>query len=269
MQKLSNMKFIALISRLLVLLLLAKLISLGVWWYLPSEGVELNVKKSYQAKYQRVTFQNMLETLKPTHAEEKEETAKAASINSLLLKGLYGSRHNGFAIIAKKSRPQETSIVAVGESYAGYTLKEIALHEVIFTKNSKEYKLSLAQEDAKFATAVQRVTSQSDESLEKRVSRADIKAYSDDPSRIWKDIGIQQIMDGKKITGFRVIRVKRGSKMETLGLLKGDIITKANNVPFTSLNDVFKLYKNIHKIETLALTIMRNNQEKEIIYEIR
>ena len=108
MKKLSSTSLLPVVTRLLILLLVAKFISLGVWWYLPSEGIELNAKKSYQAKYQRVDFRNML-----TRAKVKQTTEKVKptySTNSLILKGLYGSRFNGFAIVAEKSYPKITSI---------------------------------------------------------------------------------------------------------------------------------------------------------------
>ncbi|MBT5935858.1 PDZ domain-containing protein [Sulfurimonas sp.] len=271
MQKLSNTKLIAVISKLLVLLLIAKIIALVVWWYLPSEGVALHAKKSYQAKYQRVQFSNMLLHSKAADVAGLEKTkTKAYSINNLLLKGLYGSKFNGFVIVAKKSSPKKTEITAVGESYEGYKLKQIDLNNVTFTKASKEYILSLKESKNKMSdvfTKVKRTTSASED--EKQVTREDIKRYSNNPSQIWKDIAIAPLKKAGKIVGFKVNRIKKNSKMATLGLKKGDVITKANNVKLSSFNDALKLYKNIDKIDTIALTIQRDNQEKEIIYEIR
>ena len=270
MQKLSNTKLIATATTLLVLLLLAKLIALGAWWYLPSEGVSLKQQGSYQPEYQRVSFATMLQTSKVQNTTKApQETKSAANINSLILKGLYGTRLNGYAILAKKSKPKETTIVAVGEVFEGYKLIAIALNEVIFTRSGTEYKLSLAEIDPKLLHKVSKVEERVDDEAPKAVSRADIASYSKNPASIWKDIGIKEVMNGGKLEGFKVTRVKRGSKMDTLGLQKGDVIIKANNVPFTSLNDVFKIYNNIDKIDALALTIQRNNQEKEIVYEIR
>lgn len=270
MQKLSNTKLIALVSKLLVLLLCAKIIALIGWWYLPSEGVELNAKKSYRAKYQRVQFSNMLLHSKVSNTPiVKQSRTKAYSINSLVLKGLYGSKFHGFAIVAKKSLPKKTEIITVGESYEGYKLKQIGLNSVTFIKSGKEYILSLGDSKNKVSDVLKRVKSTTPESEdEKQVTREDIKRYSNNPSQIWKDIAIEPLKKAGKIVGFRVNRIKKNSKMATLGLKKGDIIIKANNVKLSSYNDAIKLYKNIDKIDTLALTVKRNNQEKEIIYEI-
>ena len=274
MQNLSNTKLLPILVKLFVLLLVAKIIGLLVWWYLPSEGVELNAKKSYQAKYQRVDFKNMLvraKVVKETKPQEQTSTA-AFSINSLLLKGLYGSKFSGFAILAKKSSPNMTTIVSTGEVYAGYQLKEIALQEVYFTKGGKDYALALPKTSQKsYVKAVrksQHSVNANDTENEKTVTKQDIKYYSSNPSRIWKDIAIAPVKKFGKIVGFKVNRIKRGSKMATLGLHKGDIMIRANNIKLTSFNDAINLYKKIDTIDTIAIVVLRNNEEKEIIYEI-
>jgi type II secretion system protein C len=268
MQKLSNTKLINLLSKLLVLLLLAKLISLGVWWYLPSESVELNAKKSYQPSYQRVSFHTMLIAQKQDKAVQNGVGPSAYTMSNFVLKGIYGSRYSGFAVIAKKAAPNDTDIIGVDEIYEGYILKEIALNEVIFLKDEKEYKLPLDESSGPLLGRVQ-PQEPKDDGAPKEVSRTDIQTYSKNPALIWKDIGIEEKKEGGKLVGFVVTRVKRGSKMDTLGLQKDDVIIKANNIALSSINDVLKLYKDIDKLETLALTILRNNQEQEIVYEIR
>ncbi len=274
MQKISSNKLISNVTTLFTLLLLAKLISLVVWWFLPSEGISLNAKKSYQATYQRVDFKNMLARAQvkksTTTAQAQTNNTSAYSINSLILKGLYGNQTHGFAIVAKKSAVKKTTIVSIGEVYAGYKLKEILLDKVIFTKSGKEYVLKLASSSkSDLSKSVTRVKQQNSADMnEHSVSKQDINFYSKDPSRIWKDIAIDPVKKNGKIEGFRVRRIKPNSKMAELGLKKGDIIIKANNIRLSSFRDAIKLYKNIDKINTIELVVLRNNQEKEIIYEI-
>ncbi len=269
MQKLSNKKFLRVVSILLVLLLLAKLISLAIWWYLPSEGVELNAKKSYRAKYQRVDFSNMLVYAKVADTPAKQE-ASSYNIDNLILRGLYGSRFHGFAIVAKKASPKVTDIVAVGEIYEGYTLKEIALTQVLFSKNAKDYVLAL-ETTSKLNTSdvVKKVEHQETAQTQtKEVTKADINFYAKNPKDIWKDIAIREVVKNGKIAGFKVNRIKKGSKFAELGLEEGDVIIRANNEELNSYSDAIKLYKNINNIDVLELVVQRNNQEKEIIYEI-
>ena len=268
MQNLSSNKILPVITRVLVLLLIAKIISIVVWWYLPSEGVELNAKKSYQAKYQRVDFKNMLIKAEVVEQTKGNTTGSSAffSINSLVLKGLYGSKFNGFAIVAKKSSPTKTTIISVGETYEGYKLKAISLTQVIFVKSSKEYVLKLSKSSS--VKMIKTKKSNVEEISEAIVSREDINNYSRNPSKIWKDIAIAPLKKAGKIIGFKIKRIKAGSKMAELGLMKGDLIIRANNVKLSSSRDAINLYKNINKLDTIALVVLRNNQEKEIIYEI-
>ena len=41
MQKLSNPFLVSIITKILILLVIAKVFSLLIWWFLPSDGVEL------------------------------------------------------------------------------------------------------------------------------------------------------------------------------------------------------------------------------------
>jgi len=270
MIKLSNSKFLSIGVTLLSLLLFAKVIALVLWWYLPNEGVDLKVKKSFSVKYQRIDFKNMLYPINiPTKKQPKKEVvSNAYNINNMILNGLYGGKTSGFAIIAKKSSPKKTTIVGVGEVYEGYTLKEIHIDYVVFIRNAKEYvlKLESKKNDNKYISKVQ--TRSSKGGNEYSVNKNDIKYYSRNPSQIWRDIAISEVRKNGKITGFRVNRIRPNSKMATIGLKVGDLIVKANNVELKSYRDAIKLYNDIDKIDVLELTVIRNNQEKEIIYEI-
>jgi len=274
MQKLSNTKLISIATTILSLLLIAKIISLVVWYILPSDGVEYTQAKSYMAKYQRVSFKNMLEKSKQPINTTKETDSKggvvASSIKNLFLKGLYGTKHSGYAIVGKYSSPEKTEVIGVGETFAGYKLKEIYPDMVIFTRGGKDFKLVLknSSKTTSLNKAITKVQTPVYEG-EHKVTRKDINTYAAHPEKIWKDIGIKAYKKKGKIVGFIVTRIKRNSKMAELGLQKGDIMIRANNVDLTSPNDAINLYKNIKKIDTLQLVVLRDNQEKEIIYEIR
>ena len=265
MIKLSNSAFLSIFTKLLVLLVVAKAISLGVWAYLPSDGVELAQIKSYQPKYQRVDFRNMIQN---TTKESKEvsATSSSVSITNMILKGLYGKEESGFVIVALKSSPKKTSIIEVGEVFSGFTLKSIAPMSAIFTKNSKEYILELAK--LKSSSSVTKVSSEEESGEPKSVQKSDIAFYEKNPKQIWKDISIKEIKNGQKIEGFKVTRISRNSKMAGLGLKKGDIIIKANNIELKSYKDVMDIYSKIGTLDTIQIVVMRNNQEKELVYEI-
>ncbi|MFT7860867.1 MAG: PDZ domain-containing protein, partial [Sulfurimonas sp.] len=139
---------------------------------------------------------------------------------------------------------------------------------VTFEKNSKEYILKLnTKKDLQTNNYVTPGGSEAQGSFD--VHKGDINFYRKNPSKIWKDIAINEVFEGKKIKGFRVDRIAPNSKMARLGLKKGDVIIRANNRELNSYKAAIDLYKNIDNIDTMALTVLRNNQEKELIYEIR
>jgi len=275
MIKVSNSNLISILTKLLVLLVIAKAISLAIWSFLPSDGVELSQKENYQPEYQRVDFKNMLQSAKRKEVKKsvvEEEASVSISITNMILKGLYGNQSRGYAIVALKSSAKKTSIIAVGEEFSGFRLKAINLLNVIFTKSGKEYVLALQKpkENKSFIKRVEkkRDFSLSSDSATKDVSRTDISFYAKNPKQLWKDIAISEVKNGKKIEGFKVTRIDRNSKMASLGLKKGDLIIKVNNVVLKSYKAAMDIYAKIDKLDTIQIVVMRNNQEKELIYEI-
>jgi type II secretion system protein C len=251
-------------TKLLILLAIAKGISLGVWWYLPNDGIELGIKENYQPKYQRVDFSNML--LKSGEKQKNgisQSGDLSISITNMVLKGLYGTQNMGYIIVALKSAPLNTSIVGILEEYQGYTLKSIEPSSAVFQKQGKEYLLHLEDMNKVFVTA-----KSDNEAAPNDVSRQDINYFAKNPADIWKDISIIELKDGDKIAGFKVTKINPQSKFASLGLQENDVIIKLNNVALESYQDAIDVYSNIDKLSTIQIVVLRENQEKELVYEI-
>jgi len=270
MKKLSNNNLLKVVIRLLFLLFLAKLITVVMLWFLPSQTEEYSESNSRVLPYENLNFNKML-----TPPSRKKVTVvkatpkKTESIHNMILHGLYGNNSYGYAIVATRSRPNKTEIISVGERYKGYKLEKIALNHVVFTKNHKEYILEFEKtKKAKGVISHVVYKEQSAPQGNMRVSRNEIKYYERNPSQIWRDISIDEIRNGNKIVGFKVKKIRKNSKIATLGLQRGDIIVKANGVTLDSYNKAFNIYKDINKLESLSLVIKRGNEEKELIYEI-
>ena len=270
MTKLSKSYLLSVLSILLVLLAVAKAMSLLLWWFLPNDGIELKVDENYKPKYQRVDFTNMITASKQrTKAQSTQKNSTSTNITNMLLKGLYGSKYKGFAIVALKSSPVKTSVISVGEEFSGYVLTEILADGVVFRKNEKDYVLKMfVGKGKKNVRSFIKPVKYIDDSLPKKVSKADIKEYAKNPKKIWNDIAIVEVRKGKKIEGFKVTRVKRNSQIASLGLQKNDIIIRVNNMEMTSYKQALKLYKEIDTLKNIEIVVMRNNQEKELVYDI-
>jgi type II secretion system protein C len=280
MNKPSSVSIISIITKLLVLALIAKSFALGVWYYFGEQNVELKNVKNYQPKYQRVDFHFMIEKQKIKKViKVVKKKVTGPSITSMVLKGLYGKGENGFAIVALKSRSKKTTVVSIGEEFSGYTLHFINAQSVVFQKNGKDYILELPntkinQKSVQKVSSLKRKTQQKHHSVEedddepKEVSRNDIKYFAKHPREIWKNISIHEVKRGKRIIGFRISKINPNSKFAILGLKSGDLITQANNIILNSYRNAIDLYNNMDKIETMQIIVIRDGREKELVYEI-
>lgn len=255
MIKLSNSKILQILTKIFILIVIAKTISITLLWYLPSDGVELNNKKNFQVKYSRVNFQNMIKnsTNSTSSKTQSSSTQTSVSIKTLVLKGLYGKKTKGFIIIAKKSTPKKTTILEVGEIFEGYKLKYINLKDAVLTKGSKEFKISLEK------IIKQEHVEQELPTNTQKIKKQDLKRYAKNPSLAAKDISVKD---------FKITRIKPKSVFAKLGLKKGDKILKINNNEVKSYADVMEFYKNMDKLDIIQIVVMRNKQETELVYEI-
>jgi len=273
MLKIFSTPFLNFLIVSLVVALVAKFLALIAWWYLPKQGVELKSQESIQPKYRRIVFNSMLEVQKNQKKVVKKKKSSGISITNMVLKGLYGTQQNGFAIVALKSNQKKTSLIGVGENFSGYTLVAINLNSVVFTKNKKDYVLEFIRAKNNLGTKRKKKITYSkavEEELArpKEVSRGDIAYYAKNPRQIWRDISIREVKKHGKIYGFKIYNINSRSKFAKLGLQRGDIIIRANNVDLTSYKAAFDLYNHINEIDTMQLVILRDNEEKELVYEI-
>jgi len=274
----SNPALIRFARNLLILVLVAKAISLALLWYFQSEGVHYHPNNSKRPEYKRYNANNLIkptqkpdikQATEPTTEEAKELATYGPNISNMLLKGLFKRKSGGIVIIALKSRPNDSEVLSINEVFQGYTLTKILENGAVFTKNSEQFSLYFSeerQEDRYISKASSKHTQ--DDSGIKQVSKTDIVHYAKNVKQIWRDIGIVEVKKQGKITGFKVTRIRQNTPFAQLGLRKGDIIIKANNKSMTSYKDAIAIYKGIGKLEALELVVLRNNQETEINYEI-
>lgn len=271
MKRPSNSALLSVFTKVLILLLTAKVISFALWWYLPNNSVELVIQENYHPQYQRIDFKNMIQksNIQQTRGSGQSKFSGTASINSMILKGLFGNKDKGFVIIAMKSQPKQTNIVSVGQVFKGYTLKSITLTGSIFEKNGKEYILYLQKPNNKTDQYIQKIKgTQIQPDIPVDITHTEIADYVKNPKKIWNDISIVEVKDGIKIKGFKVTKIKKRSKLASLGLKVNDLIIKANNIKLQSYADVLNIYKQIDKLDVVQLVVVRNNQEVELVYEI-
>lgn len=256
---------VSLLTRLIVIIIIAKVLSLLLLWVLPNEGVDFYEQQRMLPEYHHYTAGAIIEP--PAIEKGSTETLQYldAGIDNMILQGLYRKKDSGYIILAMKAKPKKTEILGIGESYGGYKLMQIKPTSAIFERSSLLYTLELLTDDL--------------ESLRKRhapfiegepyqMSRAEIQEYAKNFGQILQDINIIEVKNRGKLKGFKITRLRQNTPFSYLGLKKGDIIIKVNNEPLKSYADALNIYQNIDNIKEIELIVLRDNKEKELRYEI-
>ena len=207
---------------------------------------------------------------------------KSVACKEFKLKGFYDDGKKQFASITKGKKNVILSIQKK-DTIDGYRLTEVGIDEdttpfVLLEKGSKVCKVKFRKDKidySKLPLLNQPKELEREESnnltLVKDINRKDILFYTkpENFNSIWRNIKIKAYKKNGLMEGYRVGFVKKGSIFEKIGLEAGDIIKAVNGRELLKDSDAIRLYKNIKKIDNLRLTILRNNEIKEIEYAIR
>lgn len=269
------MKFNAdrqLIIRIGVTILIAKLVGVGALYFLPKTGIEQSRQSQRVVPYHPHRYSDLagLENNKKQVAQKPTE--ELYKLDNLELKAIYSESGQGFIIVSEKNKPDEAVIIANNEEYKGYKLIRLLPAEAIFERGGKKYNLRLTEKETKGLISAPAASTSSqqndDEDIVRVVARKNVDYYSKNFKAIWQNIKIDEIKKNGKITGFEIKNIEENSVFARLGLKKGDIITKVNNMVIKSYADAFNIYKNVRDVSSLKITVIRDNQEKDLEYEV-
>ena len=255
---------------IIVLLIMAAVIKTAMltftYLFLPSKGENAVIYHSdtLYSKYKPSAAFNIRPKKAAPPPAKKVPVYK---LDKIKLKAIYATKHNPFIVIEDAKK---IIFISKNELFKGYKLIKIEAQKATFEKNRRHYILLFKQNKNKNITYTPVVEDrvQEDPNAAKFIKRNDIKHYAKNFDAIWKEIKIKELIKRKKLQGFLVTWVRPKSIFSKMGLKKNDIIIGANGKTFKSLSQVFKTYNNINKMDSLILKIKRDNEEKELEYEI-
>ena len=251
------------IIKIAIVALLAKIAALSLYFFLPHFGIDIT--KDYSINLYRNYKVAKAFALIPTSSNPKPKaTQPTYKLSNITLKAIYAAGKNG--VIAIEDKKRKITILQVGESFNGYKLIKVTPQSAIFEKNKKLYEIKLNEKELEGKYSI----TQENTPYENLISKQEINSYKKHFKKIWQNISIDEQYDPHthKLTGFKVTRINKNSIFGKLGLQVGDIIIGVNNKIFHSLADVYKIYKNIDKYDAIKIMILRNNQRKDLEYEI-
>ncbi|MDR1912655.1 MAG: hypothetical protein LBQ52_09985 [Helicobacteraceae bacterium] len=198
-------------------------------------------------------------------------TPIALSLDGLKLKAIYAEGDkNGFVVI---DDGKTLTFVGVGENLRGYTLNAVESKKAIFLKDGASYALNLEDKtrEARIGSGARSAAQSAINAPQTKsvVGRDELAKYRQNPRLIWDNIGIAPISENGKFKEFRVTFVAKNSVFSELGLQAGDALKSANGIELDGYAAALRLYAEIDKMDSFRMTIIRNNQIKELAYEIR
>jgi general secretion pathway protein C len=240
---------------------------------LDGTDIEYHKPSDVKALYYRPNFSSQ-KIKEPT---KKKDVVFRNTIDSIKLLGIYNSSTKTVITVSQNGK---TEVLSRGDEIDGYLLYGATDTEALFTRDDKNYSISIEQESQTAKDSITYVSVKSETPIENSdkdifssdgvttIKRNFIKKYTQNMDNIWKNIGINEKVVNGNIIGFQVNFVKRGSDFARLGLRRGDIITAINGNALDNYAKALDIYKNINSIENLTLTIKRRNEEMELEYEI-
>jgi len=234
--------------------------------FLPASGVDFVPQADESAAYGTYKPSVMFGLQTSSELPQAPGTKQTAvyRLDNLTLKGLYRDSVHLFIVVAEGNKD---TLLSKGETYKGYSLVDIQPSKAIFEKGGRRYELAF-KEDEKSATRISKVVPVVSENGFTVIKRKEISYYANNFDAIWENIKIQEVFENKKLKGFEVKWIKKGSVFSKMGLEEKDVITGINGKPVSSVSQVLKLYQDIGKIDNLTIDIKRNNKERQLDYAI-
>ncbi len=245
--------------------IVVKSLYLTSFFYLEQKGVDYKVKNddNFYEKFkfaQAFNLETAKDAPKVTPTPEAKEVYQLT--DNIKLKATYLNENSSF--IAVENQQNKIEFVDLNSTFNGYKLIGIELYKAIFEKDGKNYELLLIDEKTLPKAEEREILESNIYNVKKDV----VQKFATDFDEIWKHITIEEIKENDVILGFKVIHIKPDSIFNQIGLKPNDIIKAVNNVELKSYADAFNVYKKINELDSLKITFIRDNEEKEIEYEI-
>jgi len=197
--------------------------------------------------------------------DRRNKIQKVEKLGNLILKACYVEKGREFVMFKEG---QKSIFINLNEEYKGVKLVEITKNSAKFFQNGKYILLVLekATETKKHNLAIDQKKASGDRYVS--VQRAEIGKYKTNIKQALRDIRFYEIKKNNQFAGLKLSFIRRGTLFEKMGFKKGDIIESVDGQKINSLMDLLPYYSRLDNLTTLQIGFKRNEQKKEIIYEI-
>ena len=232
----------------------------------------LNTSSPDRSEIENLATQNLLRgTIASMETEKVEETYSNFVVEDITLIGvLAGSRRYARAVISIKNVPG-VEAYAIGDEIHNGTLKAIRAKSIIITDASgQEFVFELGEDGRKEERAVSTQTPQKRQSQPApatrvggteriTLSRDRFKQYLQDQAELFR-LKFSPDIQGKKIKGWRLIKVPKDHFLYSMGARSGDIIRRYNGQELIDQGRMINMWQSLQTANQVVIDLERGGQ---------
>lgn len=201
------------------------------------------------------------------NVKDKTEITKTVDntvyLNSWKLMATVVGSKSSYALVV---REKESKVLKLGDMLEGYQVAVIEKDKILCTIENQDIWLNMKQDFVEQGDGkIVKVQDPTKFDLRKAMIDTELR----NPDQLLQQISIVPILDGPEFKGLKVNYVREGAFLYVFGFRVGDILTKYNGRKLTSLSDAMGVYQSVLTSQKFSITVLRNNEEKELTYEVR
>jgi len=188
-------------------------------------------------------------------------------LGDMQLKACYVGSIRQFIVFQEGGK---THFLDLHKSYKNAKLKKIGMNYALFVKNKKEIRLELQKTKTGETIGKKRniVKKIAPNSRFVDIKRDSFREYKRSIRRALRDIRIEPLRKNREFLGVKIGFIRKNSLFDTMGFKKGDIIKSIDGHMLTSIMDLLPYYNRLDETTTIIVGFERDNEMKEITYEI-
>lgn len=218
----------------------------------------------------------VLEELKvETEAVVEEINIPLSSLNYILIGTVSGQASHAFAIIKIPAEKQQM-LYRVGDMVGPAEIVRIDRNRVILDNAGRQEMLEVTFDASLIASVGKKGGRTSFPKGIKKVSanryildRKEVDRLSGDMSQFMTQVRVVPNIVRGKASGYKLMNVKRGSLVESVGLQNGDIVKEINGRPIDKPEAAFGAYQQLKDDGRFVIEIERKGKREILSYDIR
>lgn len=198
-----------------------------------------------------------------------------SSLNYRLMGTIAGPPSSSFAIIEIPGGKGQ-KLYRVGEEIGEARIRSIKRNIVILDNRGREEKLEI-KFDEKVITS--RLSSPSGDFSGRGVTkvgankfildRTEVERLSGDVTQFMTQVRIVPNLVSGKASGYKMMAIKKGSLVESVGFKNGDILKEINGKAINRPEEAFHAYEQLKKGGGFTIDVERDGKRQTIYYEVR